>query len=99
MTPISINQFTPLELKIEWDDGHISTYPTRELRLACRCASCISEVTGQKILNDSMVPLDVRPVHVEPVGRYAVAIVFSDGHKTGIYTFDNLRKICPCCKK
>jgi DUF971 family protein len=33
---------------------------------------------------------------VEPVGHYAVRIHWNDGHSTGIYSFDHLRKICPC---
>jgi DUF971 family protein len=39
-------------------------------------------------------PLDI--VRSEPVGRYAVQFTFSDGHATGIYSFEHLRKICPC---
>lgn len=32
----------------------------------------------------------------QPVGNYAVQIEFTDGHSTGIYSFDYLREICPC---
>jgi DUF971 family protein len=32
----------------------------------------------------------------QPVGKYAVQIEFTDGHSTGIYSFDYLREICPC---
>jgi len=30
------------------------------------------------------------------VGNYAIQILFSDGHTTGIYSFEHLREICPC---
>ncbi len=33
---------------------------------------------------------------VEPVGNYAVRIVWSDGHSSGIYSFEHLRSVCPC---
>ena len=38
---------------------------------------------------------------IEPVGNYAVCFRWSDGHMTGIYTFDYLRSLCPCqeCEK
>jgi DUF971 family protein len=32
----------------------------------------------------------------EPVGHYAVRIHWSDGHNSGIYSFDHFREICPC---
>jgi DUF971 family protein len=38
----------------------------------------------------------LKMLHVEPVGQYAIRIDWSDGHNTGIYSFDHLRKICPC---
>ena len=33
---------------------------------------------------------------VEPVGNYAIRINWSDGHNSGIYSYDHLRSICPC---
>ena len=43
---------------------------------------------------------DARPVEIKPVGRYALAIRWSDGHATGIFSHEYLRSICPCeaCK-
>jgi DUF971 family protein len=38
----------------------------------------------------------VTPVSIEPVGNYGISIHWSDGHGTGIYRFDFLRRICPC---
>jgi DUF971 family protein len=35
---------------------------------------------------------------VEPVGNYAIRINWSDGHNSGIYTWDHFRKICPCAE-
>ena len=43
----------------------------------------------------------VKIASLEPVGNYAIRINWSDGHSTGIYSYDHLRRICPCeeCRK
>jgi DUF971 family protein len=38
----------------------------------------------------------LKMLSVEPVGSYAIRIHWSDGHNTGIYSYEHLRKICPC---
>lgn len=94
--PTTMNAFPNGELGIVWSDGHQSYYGGHMLRCACACASCIDEMTGAKVLVDDRVPSDVRPLELHPVGRYGVAIRWSDGHDTGIYDFERLRRICPC---
>lgn len=78
---------------IEWSDGHVSRYEVRALRLACACARCVDEWTGEERIDDASVPADVRPRKVRPVGRYAIQIDWSDGHDTGIYPFERLREL------
>ena len=92
-TPTQIRQAGPSQLAIAWQDGHESRYPVRDLRLACGCASCIDEWTGEKRLDPDSVPEDVRPVKIESVGRYALQIHWSDGHQAGIYPFRRLRAL------
>ena len=94
---IKIEQAGPDRLRIEWQDGHESLYPVRAVRLACRCARCIEEFTGKPLLDGKDIPADVRPERISPVGRYGLAFAWSDGHDTGIYTFEYLRELCPCC--
>ena len=84
------------ELGIVWLDDHESYFPGRDLRLACGCARCVDEITGRRTLVAAHVPEDVRVAEVHPVGNYGLAVRFSDGHDTGIYTFDALRRNCPC---
>jgi DUF971 family protein len=96
-TPTAIAQAGPDTLRISWKDRHESLYPVRALRLSCRCARCIEEWTGRPLLRDEDVAADVRPVTISPVGRYGIQIAWSDGHDTGIYTFESLRALCPCC--
>ena len=95
--PAEIGRANQHDLKVIWQDGHESVYPARELRLACPCAGCVDEMTGAMRLIASSVPQGVQPLHVSIVGRYAISITWSDGHNTGIYSFERLRQSCPCC--
>ncbi len=83
-------------LLIEWTAGDPeSFYPARELRLACPCAGCREEMTGRPLLDPAAVPPDVHPVSLALVGTYGIRIRWSDGHGTGIYTFERLRATRP----
>ena len=93
ITPSAIRQAGPRTLEIVWGDGHASRYDVRDLRLACACAVCIDEWTGAERLDPASVPEDVHPVRLDPVGRYAVQIEWSDGHASGIYPFERLREL------
>lgn len=95
-SPKSIRKGDELHLDITWDDGHESSYSTAALRRACPCAGCVNEWTGEAILDPLAVVETVKPIRVEPVGRYAIRIVWDDGHDTGIYSFASLRSLCPC---
>ena len=94
--PVEIGRAGAHDVNIAWQDGHVSIYPARALRLTCPCAGCVDEVTGNIRLIATTIPDDVHPLTIHPVGRYAVSIQWSDGHRTGIYAFDYLRKLCPC---
>ncbi len=86
-------------LLLEWDQaGHEALYPARALRLACPCAACVDEMSGRPILDPATVPADVRPLSVALVGSYGLRVAWSDGHGTGIYTFERLRAECPCAR-
>ena len=92
-TPAGIRQKSPRELAISWSDGLESVYGVRALRLACACARCVDEWSGEGRLDPASVPDDVHPVKIQPVGRYAIQITWSDGHDTGIYPFRRLRAL------
>lgn len=94
--PTNVTPFPNGEIGVVWDDGHESYYGGHDLRCACACASCIDEMSGEKLLRDDAVPGDVHALEIVPVGNYGVSIRWSDGHDTGIYTFARLRELCPC---
>lgn len=84
-------------INIQWSDGHSSEFSAFHLRDECHCAACRHELTGEKILSMDSIPKDISVLKATMIGNYALGFSFSDGHSTGIYTFENLRKACPCC--
>jgi len=92
---------------IEWKDGYISEYPYHYLRQMCPCAECsMTRHSGHDVHSlfapqgdgDSskiIFPADIHPLDIQLVGRYALQFTWSDGHTTGIYSFETLREISP----
>ena len=67
-----ITQPSENEVRILWKDGHESGYSGYALRVGCRCALCIDEIAGNTRLREESISSDVRPLSIDPVGRYAV---------------------------
>lgn len=99
--PRSLDLVKDRGLTIRWDDGRVSVYPIAYLRRMSPSAD--SRQLRQEIASN---PLTVVPASAagdgpltatgaELVGRYAVRIRFSDGHDTGIYSWQYLRGIDP----
>ena len=91
-------------LTISWSDGHASAFPYRYLRDHCPCAICndarAKKVEGKaKEDGSDLLPIykpRVKAKSATAVGNYAIQIEFSDGHATGIYSFECLRECYPC---
>lgn len=96
MMPIRIKRVSPKQTDITWNDGHFSSYPSWYLRENCMCAECVEEFTGKRKIGHGDIPSTVERNDVSQVGNYALGFLWSDGHQSGIYTFDYLRKLCPC---
>ena len=86
------------ELALAWGDGHESYLPFDDLRRHCPCSLC----RGQKEAPPDPLRVVTAPAlgqimirNLVPVGAYAVQIVWSDGHDTGIHSFESLRLACP----
>ncbi len=106
MRPETIEREGPAGLIIGWSDGSRRRYTASRLRAACPCATCRekkSAVTTPAIGKSAKVSLlpvlslqEARPTaieHMRPVGNYAYNIGFSDGHDSGIFTFDLLSEL------
>jgi DUF971 family protein len=92
-------------VEITWSDGHASRFPFPYLRDLCPCALCNDERDKKKRIEGSpssasaVLPMfkpRVTAKGAKAMGNYAIQIEFSDGHTTGIYSFEHLREICPC---
>lgn len=98
-----MQKFQPTELKrtndslaARWKDSHTSELSYRLLRQKCPCARCEATRTGKNplyILPSDDFYQNLRLVDIQPVGRYAVRLIWNDGHRTGIYTFQFLREL------
>ncbi len=94
--PKAIDKIDDEHLRITWEDGHVSLYSFQALRQNCPCAMCKDEVSGERILDPGTIPESLRAKEAELVGQYALRFDFSDGHGTGIYSFESLRELCTC---
>ena len=94
--PRSIEKVEDSALKIVWEDGHETVLDFAALRRHCPCAMCKDEWTGESLLDPAAVPETLGATRADVVGNYALSFAFSDGHGTGIYTFEMLRKLCRC---
>ncbi|MCU0505404.1 MAG: DUF971 domain-containing protein [Chloroflexi bacterium] len=85
-------------LRIDWADGHATTYDAVTLRWMCPCAYCRGEagLPGWLDTMPTLTPDQTRLTDVALVGRYALAPTWADGHGLGFYTFRMLRDACPC---
>jgi DUF971 family protein len=93
-------------MTIQWGDGHRSVYPFDLLRKQCPCALCREATYAAandpfKVVTSTVRAGEVTVAGAEQVGLYAVRFEWSDGHNTGIYSYEYLRAICPCeaCRK
>jgi len=80
-------------LLVRWNDGKESNFPPRWLRARCPCAECVEEWSGKRVVGDEQVKADVKQQEMHEVGRYAMQVEWSDGHSTGIYSWDYLLRI------
>ena len=103
LRPVALRKQGDDRLVIEWSDGHESIHTWQHLRKNCPCAGCREEREQPpdpfRILKASeLAPL--KPVGIAPMGHYAYKITWSDGHDTGLFTLEHLRRLCECelCK-
>ena len=105
---VKVHVKTGAGVDITWADGHASHYDFAYLREECPCATCNDERGKKEAFAATAAPGSSafpalpmfkpkpRAEAANVVGNYAVQISFTDGHSTGIYSYDLLRSICPC---
>ncbi len=93
-------------LEIDWQDGHRSAWSFAWLRDGCPCATCVEERKNEgrkigqpKAQSSQLLPMykpPAKPASAHAVGRYALQFNWQDGHSSGIYSWEYLRRNCPC---
>ena len=86
-TEIKLHQQSKL-LELSFADGKTFRLPCEFLRVHSPSAEVRGHGPGQEVLQVGKKGVDI--THIEPVGSYAILLVFSDGHDTGIYSWDLL---------
>jgi len=84
------------EVAIVWDDGVESYFPPEQLRAASPSAETQGErdILGNRYGGDGARKFPgVQVLGWAQVGNYAIRFDFSDGHRTGLYSYDYLRKL------
>jgi DUF971 family protein len=89
-TEIKLHQVSNI-LEISFDDGSVFKLPCEYLRVYTPSAEAVGHGPGQEVLQVGKE--DVTITEIKPIGNYAIAPVFSDGHNSGIYTWDLLYKL------
>jgi DUF971 family protein len=79
------------ELEVAFDDGQTFRYSCEFLRVYSPSAEVRGHGPGQEVLQVGKKNVEIRAI--EPVGMYAVKLVFSDGHDTGIYSWDYFHEL------
>lgn len=92
MTPTEIRLHQKSRvLEIAFDDGRSFRLPYEFLRVYSPSAEVRGHGPGQEVLQAGKRDIEIRSL--DPVGSYAVQPVFSDGHSTGIYSWDYLYEL------
>jgi len=106
---VKIHVSTGAGVDIAWADGHRSHFDFAYLRDLCPCATCNDQRAKRDSLSEASPAFRASPAlpmfkpkpraeSAQAVGQYAIQISFSDGHSTGIYSYEHLRSICPCAE-
>ena len=78
-------------LKLTFNDGSLFELPSEYLRVYSRSAEVKGHGSGEGILQTDKE--NVKITDVQPVGNYAVRLIFDDGHNTGLYTWPYLYEL------
>jgi DUF971 family protein len=97
MIPVKIKILEKTNLLIVWDDETKSLIDIKYLRKECPCAVC----KGETVLLKTYRPAKTTAEHpesfiiknIQPVGEYAIQIIWKDGHDSGIFTWEYLKEL------
>ena len=95
------SKFEPRSINVQeegmyvlWKDGQQYLLEHKILRGNCNCASCVDEMPHVRHVGVADVADNIKVEEVLEIGNYAVGILFSDLHDTGIFPFKHIRALC-----
>lgn len=89
-TDIKLHQLSRI-LEISFDSGETYQLPCEYIRVYTPSAEALGHAPGQEILQVGKEEVNI--TEIKPIGNYAIAPTFSDGHNSGIYSWDLLYKL------
>jgi prepilin-type processing-associated H-X9-DG protein len=101
MNPDAEDRNTPVEVRaprgartmhVLFADGHEGAYPHELLRGYCPCAQCQGHSGPIRFVAGGDLTLS----DIDEVGNYALRLTWGDGHSSGLYSFNYLRRLCSC---
>ena len=79
-------------LEVTWTDARVDPISYFLLRGECPCAACRNEWTGERMLDPKSIRPDLKLVGMENIGTYAIQLSWNDGHSSGLFSWDTLRR-------
>ena len=90
-TQIELHQ-AEKQLELSYGDGQNYTLSCEYLRVLSPSAEVRGHGPGQEVLQSGKINISIDAI--QPVGNYALQLIFSDGHDSGIYSWDYLHQLC-----
>jgi DUF971 family protein len=94
--PVDVEVDREHGLTLVWADGHTSHYRLADLRAGCPCAHCRTVRTAGGAAWTAVPGIPLRVDDAEFAGNYGLQLRWNDGHQTGIFTWELLRRWCGC---
>jgi prepilin-type processing-associated H-X9-DG protein len=93
LEPASIAIDREVGVTLSWADGHVAQFELAELRVNCPCAACHQRRrAGEDVWPRSGFAEPIRMLDARLVGAFGIAFDWNDGHGTGIYNWEMLRR-------
>ncbi len=90
LTEITLHQRSHI-LEVSFDNGETFKLPCEYLRVYTPSAEALGHAPGQEILQTGKENVNI--TQIKPIGNYGISPTFSDGHNSGIYSWDMLYKL------
>tara|TARA_B100001964_G_scaffold55210_1_gene62467 strand:- start:852 stop:2168 length:1317 start_codon:yes stop_codon:yes gene_type:complete len=85
--------FDQEKITLKWPNGEETVVGNFNLRLSCKCARCVDEMSGSQILKKEDILPDIKAEEIQPLGNYAISVKWNDGHSSGIFPYKRIMEM------